>query len=148
MKFLQRPAPPAALGQYNHSTHEWSRTSPNSTARDQILASFQGMQNGFCCYCESIAEKGNGHIEHFLHKGRKPDGSRPYKHLMFNWDNLVGSCGFHSGNSCGHYKDRQGSSGPGPYEPQDLIKPDRDNPSNFFKFLIKFSIPSLLKPNL
>ncbi|EGA71209.1 hypothetical protein VISI1226_14188 [Vibrio sinaloensis DSM 21326] len=93
------------------------------------------MQNGFCVYCESVAIKGNGHIEHFFHKGQKTDGSTPYKHLTFNWTNLFGCCGLSSSNTCGHYKDREGKNGPGQYNANDIIKPDIDDPKLFLNFL-------------
>ena len=93
------------------------------------------MQSGFCVYCESSAIQGTGHIEHFFHKGKKTNGIAPYKHLTFDWSNLFGCCGQKTSDSCGHYKDRNGSSGPGPYDPNDLIKPDVDDPRDYFNFL-------------
>ena len=39
---------------------------------------------------------------------------RYIKHLTFEWSNLFWCCGFFSGNSCGHYKDRKGDNGPSP----------------------------------
>nr|WP_290693714.1 retron system putative HNH endonuclease [Halomonas sp. UBA3074] len=93
------------------------------------------MQDGFCCYCESFAHKGNGHIEHFFYKGETQDGVAPYKHLTFIWDNLFGCCGLNGGSTCGHFKDKKGSMGPGVYNPNDIIKPDLDNPEDFFEYL-------------
>ncbi|MDP9942641.1 retron Ec78 anti-phage system effector HNH endonuclease PtuB [Ectopseudomonas alcaliphila] len=136
MRYLHRPQPaPACLAKYNHQNHDWSSSAPNSRDRNAIWKKLTQMQGGFCCYCESIAVKGNGHIEHFFYKGENNSGNAPYKHMMFEWGNLFGSCGLRSGNTCGHYKDREGPLGPGPYDPNHLIKPDIDNPSDYFEFL-------------
>ena len=136
MRKLIRPIhAPAGLSNYNHNTQQWTRNSPNKACRDAIWNSLNVMQNGFCVYCESRAIQGNGHIEHFFHKGQKTNGSIPYKHLTFEWANLFGCCGLRSGNTCGHYKDRQGASGPGTYDSNNIIKPDVDDPMHFFNFL-------------
>ncbi|MDC9509002.1 retron Ec78 anti-phage system effector HNH endonuclease PtuB [Pseudoalteromonas sp. Angola-4] len=136
MKKLNRPQPaPAALANYNYQTHKWTSRRPSAACRTQIWQHFQTMQGNFCAFCERTTYQGNGHIEHFFHKGQKPDGSTPYKHLTFTWSNLFGCCGTHTSNTCGHYKDRQGSQGPGAYNANDLIKPDTDDPALFFNFL-------------
>lgn len=136
MKKLNRPQPaPAALANYNYRTQKWSKRIPNAACRTQIWQNFQTMQGGFCAFCERITSQSNGHIEHFYHKGQKPDGTAPYKHLTFTWSNLFGCCGSSTSNTCGHYKDRQGGQGPGEYDPNDLIKPDTDDPALFFNFL-------------
>ncbi|GAA6204264.1 TIGR02646 family protein [Thalassotalea sp. SU-HH00458] len=93
------------------------------------------MQGNFCAFCERATVKNSGHIEHFFHKGQKPDGSAPYRHLTFSWDNLFGCCGKFESNTCGHFKDRQGMQGPGAYNANDIIKPDVDDPCSFFNFL-------------
>lgn len=136
MRYLNRPnVIPAGLLNYNYVIDKWNKTTPDKNCKDAIWSSLQLMQNGFCAYCEGTAVSGNGHIEHFFHKGRKPDGSTPYKHLTFDWNNLFGSCGFRTGNTCGHYKDKEGTSGPGIYNPSQLIKPDIHDPKMFFRFL-------------
>lgn len=136
MRQLNRPQPaPTALTNYNYVTHVWSNNRPNKACRKQIWKKFSAMQGKFCAFCERITYQGNGHIEHFFHKGQKPDGTAPYKHLTFAWSNLFGSCGESFSNTCGHYKDRVGPQGPGAYDPNDLIKPDNEDPSMFFSFL-------------
>lgn len=136
MRKLNRPLnAPTCLSNYDHNTHSWTKSSPNSAFRTAIWQKLEVMQSGFCVYCESVAVKGNGHIEHFFHKGKKPDGTLPYKHLTFDWNNLFGCCGLFSGSTCGHYKDRQGNKGPSPYDPNDLVKSDIDDPKEFFSFL-------------
>ena len=136
MKKLIRPTPaPSYLSSYCHLTNKWSKNSPTSEERLDLWEKLYDMQKGYCCYCESIAKHGEGHIEHFFHKGQNPDGSSPYKHLTFDWDNLFASCGHRSGDTCGHYKDREGPQGPGNYDPNKIIKPDVDNPLDYFEFL-------------
>ncbi len=136
MRKLNRPQPaPTALENYNYLAHDWSSKKPSKACRTLIWQKFEVMQGQFCAFCERITYQGNGHIEHFFHKGQKPDGTNPYKHLTFVWDNLFGSCGEVTSNTCGHYKDRQGPKGPGAYDPSDLIKPDVEDPSLFLNFL-------------
>lgn len=136
MRHLQRPLPaPGCLSELDHQHHQWSLHAPNAEGRAEIWEKLAEMQGKFCCYCESIATEDNRHIEHFFNKGRNKDGDTPYKHLTFDWDNLFGSCGHRAGDTCGHYKDRAGSSGPGDYNPAHLIKPDSDNPCDFFEYL-------------
>lgn len=136
MRKLNRPQPaPAALANYNYLTHDWSSKKPSKACRTQIWQNFELMQGRFCAFCERITYQGNGHIEHFFHKGQKPGCATSYRHLTFAWDNLFGSCGESTSNTCGHYKDRPGSKGPGVYDPNDLIKPDIEDPSLYFNFL-------------
>ncbi|EGQ7953937.1 TIGR02646 family protein [Vibrio vulnificus] len=136
MRKLSRPMPePVGLSGYNHNTQKWTINSPDSACRTAIWDKLNAMQNGFCVYCESVAIRGNGHVEHFFHKGQKPDGSTPYKHLTFQWTNLFGCCGVSSSDTCGHYKDREGENGPGQYDSNDIIKPDVDDPMLFFNYL-------------
>jgi len=136
MRHLQRPLPaPICLSNCDHQLHSWSRSRPSSNGRKAIWVKLTQMQKGFCCYCESTANKTNGHIEHFFHKGNDSRGNAPYRNMTFDWNNLFGCCGLNSSNTCGHYKDRKGVSGPGHYEPSHLIKPDIDNPNDFFEFL-------------
>ena len=136
MRKLNRPLPaPTCLLNYDYNTHVWKGNIPSPNCKTAIWKKIQIMQSGFCVYCESVAVKGNGHIEHFLHKGKKPNGTSPHKHLTFHWNNLFGCCGLTSGNSCGHFKDREGSKGPGTYDPNDLVNPDTEDPRDYFSFL-------------
>lgn len=130
MKKLERPIdPPPCLVELDSEVNKWS-----DVDKAQVWEHLQLMQNGFCCYCEKRAIKGNGHIEHFYHQGSK-SGQTPFKHLKFKWDNLFGCCGSEYADTCGHYKDSGGKKGgPGSYDPDVLIKPDKDNPEMFFGF--------------
>lgn len=136
MRKLNRPqSAPTGLANYDYRTQKWNSRRPSKACRADIWQKFHLMQGNFCAFCEKTAYRGNGHIEHFFHKGRKRDGSAPYKHLTFTWNNLFGCCGTGTSSTCGHYKDRQGNQGPGEYEPNDLVKPDVDDPASFFNFL-------------
>lgn len=136
MRKLNRPLPaPPALSNYNHNIHKWNSNKPSKACRRLIWYGFRTMQGKFCAFCERKTEQKNGHIEHFFHKGSKPGQVALYKHLTFSWDNLFGCCGLMSSNTCGHFKDREGSYGPGTYNANELIKPDVDDPRLFFDFL-------------
>jgi len=136
MRKLNRPMPgPSCISNYNYNAQKWKGRVPSQKCKMDIWRKLQVMQNGFCVYCESVAVKGNGHIEHFRHKGQKPDGTTPFRHLTFEWENLFGCCGSDNGNTCGHHKDREGVNGPGEYDPNYLIQPDEDDPIHFFNFL-------------
>ncbi|HQC51780.1 MAG TPA: TIGR02646 family protein [Lentisphaeria bacterium] len=110
---------PACLDNYRHSRDTWDALTPLD--RQQIRASLQQMQNDRCAYCEGeVFHK--GHIEHFRRRHCFP-------HLTFDWDNLFLSCG--AQGHCGHYKDHRNAL---PYNPNDLIKPDVDDPDTFLYF--------------
>jgi len=76
-----------------------------------------------CAYCESQIFFG-GHIEHFRRKNEKH-----FPELTFEWTNLFLACA--STEHCGHYKDRPGAL---PYNPDELIKPDVDDPDKYLYF--------------
>lgn len=132
MRKLNRPPKvPRCLAKCDYTKHEWGQRYPRY--REDIWVQLDVMQDGFCAYCEAFLVGGDKHIEHFFRKGKMPDGSTPYKHLTFVWNNLFGCCGKDSGETCGHYKDL-GSKGPGAYDPNDLIKPDIEDPRDFLTF--------------
>ncbi|CAI0839392.1 Uncharacterised protein [Serratia quinivorans] len=118
---------PLCLSNYSYLTHQWRQL----TQRVDVWIEIDKIQNKFCVYCESIAEKGNGkgHIEHFFYKGNPL-----YTNLTFVWDNLFGCCD--SRKHCGHYKDQILPGGvKRSYDPNILIKPDVDDPEEFLQFL-------------
>lgn len=122
MKHIQRSAAPECLNQLKGGRDEWKVVD-----KEALWIALNPMQNNFCAYCECrLRDK---HIEHF----RTRDD---YPKLTFDWNNLFGSCGNPqlAGQSprCGIYKDRSGHP---PYNPDHLIKPDTDNPSDFLLFL-------------
>lgn len=79
------------------------------------------MQGARCAYCECDIQTGGCHIEHFIQKGRVPAET-------FNWSNLFGSCCIE--DTCGIRKDRVGV-----YNHSDVLKPDIDDPDDFFLFV-------------
>lgn len=130
-------AAPACLSTYDYRTQSWDNFG-GACKRSLRFALFQlqGIQGinsedageyGLrCAYCES-AIRHEGHIEHFRRKNRaRPDG---YPELTFSWSNLFLACG--SKSHCGHFKDRPGSQ---PYDADQLIKPDLEDPEHYLYF--------------
>ncbi|UTW49168.1 retron Ec78 anti-phage system effector HNH endonuclease PtuB [Bacterioplanoides sp. SCSIO 12839] len=132
MKKLSRSGRPDVLGRFSYRIHTWDKD-VTKAHKKKIWEKIDLMQFGTCCYCESKAVRGNGHIEHFFHKGEK-NGIAHYKYMTFDWTNLFGCCGLTNAPHCGHYKDREGESGPGDYDPNDLIKPDTEDPLKYLQF--------------
>ena len=125
---------PECLTRLSHPTHDWKKVTTKN--KRQIWRELHKFQGQYCAYCESPASQGQtlGHIEHFFHKGKKPDGTAPYAQLTFDWNNLFGCCDLNE--HCGHFKDRILPGGePRAYEATNLIKPDVDNPEDFLQFL-------------
>ncbi|MBJ6599024.1 retron Ec78 anti-phage system effector HNH endonuclease PtuB [Enterobacter asburiae] len=116
---------PQCLGDYSYLTNVWNDLTQKKTVWDEL----DKFQDKICVYCESIAEKGNGHIEHFFHKA-----DAQFVHLTFDWNNLFGCCS--SKLHCGHYKDQiLKGGGKRQYDPFTLIKPDQEDPEDFLQFL-------------
>lgn len=122
MHKLTRGATPGGLN-YQHGRDKWSKKIPTASERDGIWVALNAMQEGRCAYCEAILKNGAKHIEHF---GAKYSEYHPKGE--FEWANLFGSC--NSIASCGEYKDNKSR----PYLLADLIKPDVDDPADFFIF--------------
>jgi len=123
MHQLNRPIPPQCLSHYQHGHDNWSRVTP--AHKNEIWLKIDEMQNKRCAYCEAAiqTEPGNrnAHIEHFRQRSRYPQGT-------FQWSNIFGSC--NRQDSCGKHKDNLP-----PYNHQDLIKMDSENPEDFLQFL-------------
>lgn len=115
-------AEPACLASYSYPQHTWENMS--SSDKSQIRNSLKKMQDCRCAYCEGPIYSNNGHIEHFRRKN-----PAHFPELSFVWCNLFLSCD--SLQHCGHYKDRPSA---GCYNPDDLVKPDKDDPGLFFYF--------------
>ncbi len=119
MHKLQRGNAPECLDKYRHGLHNWKHvTAEDKTEIRQGLDTMQGQR---CAYCEDDMSNGKNHIEHFLQRDRHPTRT-------FDWQNLFGSCNRET--SCGKHKDRQPF-----YNPNDLIKPDEEDPEHFFLFV-------------
>lgn len=121
MHHLHRdPQAPACLKNYRHGSDKWSMQSPTPTERGEIWAKLHAMQGCRCAYCEAEISEGKRHIEHFRQRDRYTQGT-------FDWNNLFGSCDRES--TCGTHKDRCGA-----YPPEELIKPDVEDPDEFLVF--------------
>ena len=141
MHLLLRPVAPACLSNYQHGRDNWSgMTSVDKLAIRDALRTMQGRR---CAYCEcAIATddqiRDNQHVEHFIQKGRVPKET-------FAWSNLFWSCC--ATGSCGKFKDEKAAA----YNDSNLIKPDVDNPEEFFHFhadgtiTIKPTAPSAIR---
>jgi uncharacterized protein (TIGR02646 family) len=83
------------------------------------------MQGGRCAYCEcDLTREGkHPHVEHF--QQRCTNLGRP---LTFEWSNLFRSCTHEE--RCGKHKDRLVDE----YDPNDILKPDVDNPRMYLQF--------------
>ena len=130
MHKLDRPeAGPPCLGNYSYPQDTWDV--PRDPSREARLAwaeckrcireALRAVQGNFCAYCESELW-GDAHIEHFRRKN-----PNHFPELTFSWQNLFWSC--QSQDHCGHFKDRPSAPG---YAPDDLIKPDDEDPDLFF----------------
>lgn len=121
MRRLHRPATaPVCLSKYKHGKDNWSLSSPTGDERNDIWRQLIAMQGQRCAYCEGPLDRDNGHIEHFRQRGRYPAGT-------FDWGNLFGSC--NRSGTCGDHKDKCGA-----YPPNELIKPDIEDPEDFLVF--------------
>lgn len=128
---------PICLNSLVHITHDWNDVSVRNKKR--IWQELDKFQNEKCVYCESTAYRGDnttGHIEHFFDKSE-------YREKTFDWDNLFGCCA--SNTHCGHFKDQFLPGGDRRnYDSSLLIKPDIDNPEQYFQFLPN----GIVKPKL
>ncbi|CAH0130504.1 retron Ec78 anti-phage system effector HNH endonuclease PtuB [Pseudomonas mediterranea] len=120
MRKLVRGEGPRCLSRYKHGVHKWSPQSPTALEREQVWECLQAMQDTRCAYCEADIRTSR-HIEHFRQRDRYPMGT-------FEWINLFGSCCRE--DACGKFKDRCGA-----YEHAILVKPDVDNPDDYFIFV-------------
>ncbi|WP_052131676.1 retron Ec78 anti-phage system effector HNH endonuclease PtuB [Vibrio coralliilyticus] len=131
MKALNRHSSSCVDG-LSEKTTDWM-----DAPKDAIWIELDKMQQGFCAYCE--CQLNRKHIEHFRTRSGYPKET-------FNWNNLFGSCGDSSRkggwNRCGIFKD----NGAGPYDINDLVKPDSHNPSDYLLFLTTGEVT--FQPNL
>lgn len=123
MHKLVRPIPPSCLSQYQHGRDNWGSVTQDH--KSEIWLKLDEMQQHRCAYCEAeiktARENSNSHIEHLRQR-------RSYPQCTFLWSNLFGSC--NRQDSCGKHKDNLP-----PYNQQDLIKMDEEDPEQFLDFL-------------
>ncbi len=127
MHRLDRGPAPFCLAKYRHGRDNWG--SLNRADRAEIRQALERMQGSRCAYCEADIDHSGCHIEHFVQKGREP-------RVTFRWDNLFGSC--NRKDTCGSHKDRAA----GHYHAEDLLKPDVDDPDDYFVFVADGTIHS------
>jgi uncharacterized protein (TIGR02646 family) len=118
---------PACLRKYRYGRDRWEDISNDD--RQEIRTALEEMQGRRCAYCECCLDKHGQHIEHF----RQRNDPNAYAQGTFDWNNLFWSC--ERGDSCGKHKDGCGS-----YNHQELIKPDVEDPEQFFLFVFDGSI--------
>ncbi|BBS15931.1 retron system putative HNH endonuclease [Aeromonas caviae] len=125
---------PDCLDDYDYRTQSWDDLGGESKRVVRAaLVQMQGIPNVTtaeaaeygvrCAYCEGPIFH-HGHIEHFRRKNRQH-----YPELTFEWHNLFLACG--ATEHCGHFKDRKDAP---PYNPDQLIKPDENDPEEYFFF--------------
>lgn len=119
-RLYRDPVPPNGLTKYRHGQDMWSNTCPTQVERAAIWEKLIAMQGNRCAYCEGPICENQREIEHFRQRSRYPQGT-------FDWLNLFGSC--KRAGTCGDHKDKCGA-----YPHQDLIKPDVEDPEDFFVF--------------
>jgi uncharacterized protein (TIGR02646 family) len=110
---------PKCLRKYQYGQDRWEDLSNDD--RQEIRTALEEMQRRRCAYCECDLEHHGQHIEHFRQRHRYVQGT-------FDWNNLFWSC--ERGDSCGKHKDVCEM-----YDYRILIKPDDDDPEQFFLFV-------------
>ncbi|MDP2778968.1 retron Ec78 anti-phage system effector HNH endonuclease PtuB [Devosia sp.] len=132
MRKLQRVVAPECLKKLEREKHTWDQVTTDN--KNAIWEKLELMQGKRCAYCESPIDKGSRHIEHFRQRSDAPK-------LTFFWENLFGSCS--RTDCCGKYKDVKAR----PYDPKDLIKPDEEDPEDFFIFSANGSVSPRADPH-
>ncbi len=119
MHYLDRSqvAAPTCLSRYQHGRDAWEALARTKADYGQVTDALDALQGGRCAYCEGLL--GHAHVDHFEQRSENV-------RRTFDWGNLFRSC--LRDDSCGRYKDRQ------TYACTDLIKPDVDDPEDFFRF--------------
>jgi uncharacterized protein (TIGR02646 family) len=122
VKKLVRPIKPDCLSKYKPGKDPWNKVTYEH--KQEIWISLHSMQGQYCAYCESDLNKSGKQIEHFRSRQR-------FNRLTFSWDNLFGACD--EPNRCGNHKDNRKRNFD--YNPDDLIKPDKDTLLNYVRVL-------------
>ncbi len=122
-KLNRDPVAPACLAKYQYGRDRWGSGIPNPDEYDAIWAKLNQMQKRRCAYCEAAIDVDNRHVEHFAARAAWPQGT-------FLWRNLFGCCKRET--SCGICKDSRQTAR---YDWKELIKPDEDDPDDYFVFV-------------
>ncbi len=123
MRKLKRPkdAPKCLVRAQENGATNWQRLRGGD--RREIWSKLNEMQFMICAYCESTFTKDDSHIEHLYPRSK-------YEGLTFEWKNLFGSC--NNEFTCGIFKDS--ARNPHQVNHELLIKPDQDDPREYFHF--------------
>lgn len=129
MRKLIRPLAPTCLQKLNIlSPTSWNLSQSD---KDLIWQSLNIMQSYFCVYCDGALIGHECHIEHLIPQNiLKITRGRN----IYEWDNLFGSCD--NSEHCGRYKDHIVKD----YNPENLIKPDSEDSSQYLSFLVKGNV--------
>ena len=126
MRALKRGDAPECLGHIQKDA-KWDDFPPKCKKEvlDELRSMAAGTEGPFCHYCESLIVQGPDRhsIEHMYPRRRYPE-------LTFDWSNLYLSC--KTAAHCDQFKDGKGCP---PYDPEDLLRPDVDDPDSFLQFL-------------
>src|SRR6516225_8488218 len=99
--------------------------------KEEIRSRLLDLQKHRCAYCERRTgeERDDGHIEHFRNQAGRPE-------LSLAWTNIFWSC--NDEKTCGKHKDKcNRMSGPRVvFDPNDLIDPCGDDPTDFLFFVV------------
>lgn len=126
MRALTRGDAPECLG-HTPKNAKWGDFDPKCKKEvlDELRSMAVGTEGPFCHYCESLLKQGQNRysIDHMYPRHRYPART-------FDWSNLYLSC--KTAAHCDQFKDAKGCP---PYEPEDLLRPDVDEPDSFLQFL-------------
>jgi uncharacterized protein (TIGR02646 family) len=123
-RLYREPVVPGGLDGYDYRHQVWGPLAPTPDERVEIWLALDAMQGQRCAYCEAPIADGNRHLEHF----RQRNGNGGFARGTFDWANIFGSC--NRGDTCGRHKDRCGA-----YDHRVLVKPDIEDPEDFFDFI-------------
>jgi uncharacterized protein (TIGR02646 family) len=99
--------------------------------KEEIRVALLALQRHRCAYCERRTgeERDDGHIEHFRKQADRRD-------LDLAWSNMYWSC--KDEKTCGKHKDKcdRPSGRLARFDPDDLIDPSEEDPTEFFSFAV------------
>lgn len=128
MKYIHKSKEPKSLTEFNkrlgNKTPNWKAFT--QSVKNEVYESLLKEQGYICCYCSRPISRKQCHIEHFKPKS-------VYKHLTFNYTNLIASCQGEDEDRprvpvhCGHKKQAW-------YDEELMVSPLNPNCADFFKY--------------
>lgn len=111
---------PVFLKKYRKKGASWKQISQSD--KEVLRSELKKLQNSCCAYCETpLKHRASAHIDHFKPKSQFPE-------LTYEWENLFLSCIAPNNSFCAMYKDDKMN----PYKNLEILKPDADNPNDYF----------------